>query len=429
MTAEVALLNRHAVALAADSAVTLGSVGRPMKIYNTANKLHMLADDQPVGIMVYNNAELVGVGWEALIKQFRAEFGSKSFPDLEGYLDAFISFLCGRALSLIPEEMRTGHLLSSVTSLLEALKIGIEEELLRPTELSKAGRVQVAGRVVNQFLDWIMAYPLLHDINQSDSRRELERLDDELEQTREAALEGLPLSKTAISKVDRIVVESMARAVPTPDYSGVVIAGFGEERIFPQLRSFRAFGFMGDKLRRTTPTDVDISFENNAYVGSFAQSDMVGTFMEGLDPNYRRFLDLFMHDSLSGLAGVVISRVSAIEEGDDVSRAELNSIFDELEEELSEQVSAYRQENHVDPVISSVALMPKEELTRLAEALVSLTSLKRRATMDHETVGGPVDVAVITKGDGFVWLERKHYFSPELNPRFIARYYNKTRRR
>lgn len=53
--------------------------------------------------------------------------------------------------------------------------------------------------------------------------------------------------------------------------------------------------------------------------------------MEGLDPNYRRFLDLFMHDSLSGLAGVVISRVSAIEEGDDVSRAELISIFEELE--------------------------------------------------------------------------------------------------
>jgi len=27
----------------------------------------------------------------------------------------------------------------------------------------------------------------------------------------------------------------------------------------------------------------------------------------------------------------------------------------------------------------------------------------------------------ITKGDGFVWLKRKHYFKPELNPQFFAK--------
>ena len=34
---------------------------------------------------------------------------------------------------------------------------------------------------------------------------------------------------------------------------------------------------------------------------------------------------------------------------------------------------------------------------------------------------GPVDVAVITKGDGFVWLKRKHYFPAELNPHYFER--------
>lgn len=41
MTAEVAILNREAVVIAADSAVTLGSpVG---KVYNSANKLFALS--------------------------------------------------------------------------------------------------------------------------------------------------------------------------------------------------------------------------------------------------------------------------------------------------------------------------------------------------------------------------------------------------
>jgi len=57
----------------------------------------------------------------------------------------------------------------------------------------------------------------------------------------------------------------------------------------------------------------------------------------------------------------------------------------------------------------------------MAESLVNLTKFKRRVSKEQETVGGPIDVAVITKGDGFVWIKRKHYFQPELNPRVLAR--------
>jgi hypothetical protein len=42
---------------------------------------------------------------------------------------------------------------------------------------------------------------------------------------------------------------------------------------------------------------------------------------------------------------------------------------------------------------------------------------------DADTVGGPIDVVVISKGDGFVWLKRKQYFRADLNPHFIAGYY------
>ncbi|MDP6474755.1 MAG: hypothetical protein QF894_07610, partial [Alphaproteobacteria bacterium] len=65
----------------------------------------------------------------------------------------------------------------------------------------------------------------------------------------------------------------------------------------------------------------------------------------------------------------------------------------------------------------------KEEIAGLAEALVSLTSLKRRVSEDEETVGGPIDVAVISKGDGFIWIKRKHYFDPAKNPYSFDKYY------
>lgn len=79
------------------------------------------------------------------------------------------------------------------------------------------------------------------------------------------------------------------------------------------------------------------------------------------------------------------------------------------------------QLSHVDrqKVLDMVHYMPKSELAVMAESLVSLTSMKRRVSAETETVGGPVDVAVISKGEGFVWIKRKHYFDPSLNPRYF----------
>ncbi|HEY0631206.1 MAG TPA: hypothetical protein VGC98_04065 [Thermoleophilaceae bacterium] len=42
--------------------------------------------------------------------------------------------------------------------------------------------------------------------------------------------------------------------------------------------------------------------------------------------------------------------------------------------------------------------------------------------METETVSGPIDVAVISAGDGFVWIKRKHYFEAERNPQFFVNY-------
>ena len=65
MTAEVAVLNKSAVALAADSAMSV-SVGNSEKTYPT-NKLFALTKQRPIGIMIYNNAEFMNIPWETII--------------------------------------------------------------------------------------------------------------------------------------------------------------------------------------------------------------------------------------------------------------------------------------------------------------------------------------------------------------------------
>jgi len=83
----------------------------------------------------------------------------------------------------------------------------------------------------------------------------------------------------------------------------------------------------------------------------------------------------------------------------------------------------YRRKEYVNPVVKVVSVLPKNELAAMAESLVNLTSFKRKVTPESETVGGPIDVAVISKGDGFIWIKRKRYFEAELNPQFFTDYY------
>ncbi len=60
-------------------------------------------------------------------------------------------------------------------------------------------------------------------------------------------------------------------------------------------------------------------------------------------------------------------------------------------------------------------------MAHLAETLLVLQSLKERVTSNTEEVGGPIDVAAITKTEGLVWIKRKHFFGAELNQRYTAR--------
>ena len=88
MTAVAGILNKQGVAIAADSAVTVnGSNNR--KVYNSANKIFTLSKFHPVGIAIYNSAQVMGIPWEILIKEYRKQIKDKSFAKLSDYKDDF----------------------------------------------------------------------------------------------------------------------------------------------------------------------------------------------------------------------------------------------------------------------------------------------------------------------------------------------------
>jgi hypothetical protein len=60
--------------------------------------------------------------------------------------------------------------------------------------------------------------------------------------------------------------------------------------------------------------------------------------------------------------------------------------------------------------------MPIQDTVDLASFLVDTTKAVMRFLPGAPTVGGPTEIATITKHEGFKWVARKHYFDPCLNP-------------
>ena len=90
MSAGICIMNRNAIAMAADSAVT---VGDHAAIHNSANKLFSLSRVAPVGVIVYANAALMTVPIEIIVKQYKKQLADRVFPKLNDYVNDFLDYL------------------------------------------------------------------------------------------------------------------------------------------------------------------------------------------------------------------------------------------------------------------------------------------------------------------------------------------------
>lgn len=79
------------------------------------------------------------------------------------------------------------------------------------------------------------------------------------------------------------------------------------------------------------------------------------------------------------------------------------------------QATAIIQQHLQLPVIQDA--MPFQDALDLGEFLVDATIKMTRFQPGAPTVGGPIEVAGITKHEGFKWVRRKHYYSSSLNPK------------
>lgn len=144
-------------------------------------------------------------------------------------------------------------------------------------------------------------------------------------------------------------------------------------------------------------------------------TDMVNTFQMGVSPDVYRAGYNEWRKSLRALADEIAKSVPAGTVGN------VDALIETVLEAHTKQWFTDAWVAHTVPLLRVVGSLPIDEMADLAETLIELQSLKEKVTKPTESVGGPIDVAVISKSDGFIWIKRKRYFEPAFNPRFFQR--------
>jgi hypothetical protein len=423
VTAEIAVMNEEAIALAADSAVS------GPKIFTSANKIFALSKYHPVGVMVFASAQFLNVPWETIIKQYRRELGDRAFPTLEDHAEHFLGYFNGPS-KLFPPDAQERSMVTVTEALCRAVLLDadprLEERAAGGEEITNVIVVEEIERSISEQFERWKAAGRRSEVPKQYRSTIRSKYGSQIDETISRVTDSAGLSDQA--------KKLLARAVPwyldCSDFlwrnqfnSGIVIAGFGADDVFPRLQRFQFQTIAANRLKFERAEDTQVGHDNPAIINAFAQDREVRTFMDGVDPKIAGFLKDWWPMKIFEVVGEVGDHLGMDEDAKtkllEGMAQRCFGVLQDYEKELLD----FQWEQNINPILSIVAMLPKDELAAMAESLVNLASFKRRVADEEETVGGPIDVAVISRGDGFIWIKRKHYFDPKLNPQFLANYY------
>lgn len=180
----------------------------------------------------------------------------------------------------------------------------------------------------------------------------------------------------------------------------LVFAGYGEDEAYPSICQYEVTGINKSKLQWQLSGSANISSEQESNIFTSGQSDIIDAIELGIQ-NER--------------IGVIRKRFQTLIE-DLLTQNLLDSLIGKIDyptirQEVADLIRESGKE-HLHQHLEAIKQFDLQKMACLAENLIKATELHRKITFRQEGVGGLIDLAVITREDGFQWLNRKSWYEP-----------------
>lgn len=417
MTALVGILNVRGAAIAADSAVTM-TRDRNRKIANSANKMLRLSSAQPVSVMICGSASFLGTPWDIIVRRYRQKRGNFSLPTVQAYVDDFLSYMASEKI-FFSDIIEKSFLKYSLNNYYQLLNVGVplaerndDGMVTNAKSIIKAFRSEIKKSIVS--IARLGKCPMFEDYTLEQFTKKIAPLVDEFieEQVDDNDFTSYPVDVYQAIR-DDLVTGLMCYVTSRPDGEGarLVFTGFGAEEDYPTLISVKVNeGFDGRICYHIKDEDIlHISADKPVAICPFAQTDIMNSLLTGVNPGFNnvaceRGSQMFMEFDKR------LQETICGEEPDEefsgilqeVKCSDLFRNFEMYDKKLTKQSSKLW--------LKTLRDYDLQDMAQLAENLIAMTSLQRHMTFSEEGVGGPIDLAIITKNNGFTWLSRKSWY-------------------
>ena len=357
-------------------------------------------------------ADFMDTPWDVIIKLFRDKYGDKPCNTIKEYVEEFLKFLSDEDYFIESEREKMYldrellEFYSEVRSnAIEQMNKEIEDESHRTPDML-ARYILIELKEDLEFLEKGPFCPQFEGYKQrtlsSYAREEFDEL-----MSRYVLEEGLP--ETLRPELEKVFYEFIRSNHFGSDMTGLVFVGYGEKDNYPTIYPIEiniAFDhrlryFVNEKRVET------ITATNDALICPYAQTDVMMLFMKGISPE---LFDKMLNEQQSILEKQKNDIIVVLQNAnvpqlviDKIQETDLESYQDPYREKILE----YIEEDNVNGLVQAVSSFNIDDLASMAESLISITNLQRHITSAEESVGGPVDVAVITRSEGFTWIKRK----------------------
>jgi len=312
MTAEVAILNKSAVALAADSAVTIPMSDGGAKIYNTVNKLFGLYPNHLVGVMIFGSAQIMQTPWETIIKLYRSQLKPQQFKNLEDYGDDFIRFLKKGNGNLINVEKQRIYFEQRSLEIYELLKSyflrAVKDHIKQNKKISEAELNRMMVGLFKKIKESVSDCDRIESLKGISLRNMVARIRKATESQLKNVFQEFNISGTMRRTLAEIVADSFKRDLGTfESFSGFIVAGFGSSEEFPAVVGYDIDGMIGRSLRYVPRLSKQITVSDPAFVLPVAQREEVDAFLSGIHIDYRSEIRSYVRNILTGLPREILA--------------------------------------------------------------------------------------------------------------------------
>jgi hypothetical protein len=381
MTAEIASVNRSALALAADSAVTI-RIGNTQKVYDSAEKIFEFSRKNPIALMVYNSVEFVGVPLDVIVRKYRNE-EDKSYECLKDAADLFTKYLEAFKHDVKDERNHLYAVLSSAFSVLNKKLFTVFQSATEAQAASKSHKFKFSfeeelSKLIGEETDRHEAAKLANYLVDVSIDQFTKRYGDVIKDAVERSIFPIDANDSKLLKqFGRYALAIVRSNIGSDILTGLVFGGFGKRDLFPTLDYIEIDGIYFDELKILSQNEIDIDRRGKK---TRCYRSRRKKWLSDLCMGWiRKYMKKYSGLLIKPLT-IYLTPKKALSWKDEKVKIK-NSVISEFGMMINKLRE--RERHSIQDIVN---FMSKKELAEMAHALVELTSKKRRFSTDQETV-------------------------------------------